>query len=168
MFLIRQSRQESFILTDKNMQPELSNIYNTRWNISKIRLWNFLIFLTISVPEKLKKLVFEIPIIPQTLNINNQRTTSSKAINLDIVRNLIEYSFKKVLLKARYNCTVFEILLFEGRLVLSHIQRGIESARVKISVKNRKTIWLFLKLLEKWLAYKVRRFWIVFIFFDLT
>ena len=27
--------------------------------------------LTLSVPEKLKNLLFEIPIIPQTLNINN-------------------------------------------------------------------------------------------------
>ena len=31
---------------------------------------------TLSVPEKLKNSIFEIPIIPQILNINNQKTTS--------------------------------------------------------------------------------------------
>ena len=31
-----------------------------------------------SVTEKLKKSTFEIPIIPQTLNINSQRTTSEE------------------------------------------------------------------------------------------
>ena len=34
------------------------------------------------------------PIIPQTLNVNNLRTTSVKCINLDTIRSLIEYSFK--------------------------------------------------------------------------
>ena len=39
--------------------------------------------------------------------------------------------------------------------------------RVKISVKKKKTIiWLLLDLLEKWLFYKFRRFWIVFNFLN--
>ena len=30
-----------------------------------------MVFVTFSVPEKLKNSIFEIPIIPKTLNINN-------------------------------------------------------------------------------------------------
>ena len=44
---------------------------------------------------KLKNTIFENPIIPQTLNINNQRTTIGKAINLDIIRKLIKHPLKK-------------------------------------------------------------------------
>ena len=42
----------------------------------------FLFCLTLSVPEKVKKSIPEMPIIPQTLNINNVRTTSAKSFNL--------------------------------------------------------------------------------------
>ena len=52
----------------------------------------FLISLTLSVPEKLKNSIFEMPIITQTLNISNLRTTSGKSINLDNIRKLVEYS----------------------------------------------------------------------------
>ena len=52
----------------------------------------FFISLTLSVPEKLKNSIFEIPIITQTLNISNLRTTSGKSINLDNIRKLVEYS----------------------------------------------------------------------------
>ena len=69
-----------------------------------------LIVLTLSVPEKLKNSIFEMPIIAQTLN-NNLRTASAKSINLHTIRKLTEYSLKIVL-------TVFEILLSEGRSVL--------------------------------------------------
>ena len=48
-------------------------------------------------------------------------------------------------MKAMFTLTVFEILLFEGRLVL-----GPESERVQYSVKNmHKKTRLFLKLFEK-------------------
>ena len=70
-----------------------------------------LIVLTLSVPEKLKNSIFEMPIIAQTLNISNLRTASAKSINLHTIRKLTEYSLKIVL-------TVFEILLSEGRSVL--------------------------------------------------
>ena len=73
-----------------------------------------LIMLTLSVPEKLKNWIFEIPVIPQTLNINNKRPRSAKSINLDINRKLNKYSLKTVLVKAIFALTVFEILLFEG------------------------------------------------------
>ena len=70
-----------------------------------------LIVLTLSVPEKLKNSIFEMPIIAQTLNISNLRTASAKSVNLHTIRKLTEYSLKIVL-------TVFEILLSEGRSVL--------------------------------------------------
>ena len=52
------------------------------------------IALTHSVPGKLKNSIFEIPIITQTLNINNLRATSAKSFNLHTVRKLVEYSLK--------------------------------------------------------------------------
>ena len=52
----------------------------------------FFISLTLSVPEKLKNSIFEMPKITQTLNISNLRTTSGKSINLDNIRKLVEYS----------------------------------------------------------------------------
>ena len=45
--------------------------------------------------------------------------------------------------------TVFEILLFEGKSVLSPAQRETGSEGVKASVKNEKNIWDFLEMLEK-------------------
>ena len=76
-------------------------------------------WLTLSVPEKLKNLIFEMPIIPQILNINNLRTTSAKSINLPTIRKLIEYSLKNVPVKAMFILTVFKLLLSKCRLVLS-------------------------------------------------
>ena len=46
---------------------------------------------------KIEKSIFEIPIIPQTLNIKNLRTTSARFINLHTIKKRIEYSSKKVL-----------------------------------------------------------------------
>ena len=34
--------------------------------------------------------IFEIPVIPQTLNINNLRTTSGKSMNLNDIRKIIK------------------------------------------------------------------------------
>ena len=51
--------------------------------------------LTLSLLEKLKNSIFEMPIIPQTLNINNSTTTRTKSINPHTIRELIEYSLKK-------------------------------------------------------------------------
>ena len=50
-------------------------------------VFKFVLFcLTLSVLEKLKNSIFEVPIIAQTLNINNFRTTSANSINLHIIR----------------------------------------------------------------------------------
>ena len=89
------------------------------------------------------------PIVPQTLNINKLRTTSAKSINLHTIRKLVEYSLNNLLVKAIFTLTVFEILLSEGRSVLSPAERGTGSERVKVSVKNQKNIEILLKLLEK-------------------
>ena len=64
-----------------------------------------------------------------------------------------------------FNLTIFEILLSAVSLVLSPTQRGTGSERVTVLVKNRKNIRNLFKLLEKWLTYKLRRFWVVFKFF---
>ena len=64
------------------------------------------------------------PIITQTLNINNLKTTSAKSINLHTIRKLVEYSLKNFAAKTVFTPNVFEILLSEGSSVLSHAQRG--------------------------------------------
>ena len=50
--------------------------------------------LTLSVTEKFKNPIFEMPIIIQNLNINNPRTTGAKSINLHTIRKLVEHSLK--------------------------------------------------------------------------
>ena len=89
-------------------------------------------FLTLSLLEKLKISIFEMPIITQTLNINNLRTTSGKSINLHTIRKLVEYSLKNVAAKAMFTLSVFEILLSEGRSVLSPAQRSTGSETVNV------------------------------------
>lgn len=61
---------------------------------------------------------FEIPIITKTINVNNLKTAIAKSINWDAISRLIEYSFKKVHVKATFTTTVLKILLFGARLVL--------------------------------------------------
>ena len=89
--------------------------------------------LTLSAREKL---IFEMPIIPQTLNINSSRITKAKSINLHTIRKLIEYSLKSVPIKAMFTPTVFDILISEGRSVFSPVQRGTGSERVKWFADN--------------------------------
>ena len=109
----------------------------------------FFVFSTLSLPEKLKNSIYEMPIIPQTLNINNLRTTNAKSINLNTIRKLIKYSLKKIRVKAMFTTTVFEMLLFVGKMVLSPTQRDTGSERVNVPVKNQKNLQILLKLLEK-------------------
>ena len=85
----------------------------------------FLILFNLSVvSEKLKNLVYEMPIISLALNISNLRTKSKKSINQHTITKLIKCSLKTVHVKAMFTLIVFEILLFEGRSVLSPTQRG--------------------------------------------
>ena len=53
----------------------------------------------------MKNTIFEISMIPQTLNIKNYRTKSAKSINLHIIRKLIKYFLKKGLVKATVSLT---------------------------------------------------------------
>ena len=81
---------------------------------------------------KSKNSIFEFPLIPQTLNISNRRTTRAKSMNLDIIINLIRHSLKNVI----FTLIVFEILLFKRRSVswpTERVIRGERSERVKSS-----------------------------------
>ena len=118
----------------------------------------------LSVSGKLKNLIFEILIIPLTLNINNLRTTSEKSIKLHIIRKLMEYFLNNIAVNTIFTLTALETPLSEGRSALGPTQRLLGSGNVKPSVKNPKHVWLLLKLLEKWLSYKLRRFLMVFIY----
>ena len=90
--------------------------------------------LTLPVPEKFKNLIFEIPIITQTLNINNLRTICAKSMNQHTVKNLVERYFKSFVAKVIFTLTVFEILLPEGMSVLVPAQLGTGSQSVKVLV----------------------------------
>ena len=72
------------------------------------------------------------PVITQTLNINNLRATSAKSINLHTIRKLVKYSLKNVPANVMFTLTAFEILLSEGRSVLPPVQRGTGSERVNV------------------------------------
>ena len=50
-----------------------------------------------------------------------------KSINLNIIRKLIKYSFKNVLVKAMFTLTVLEILLFVGTHPAGYMEwKGLE------------------------------------------
>ena len=72
------------------------------------------------------------PIITQTLNINNLRTTSGKSINLHTIRKLVEYCLKDVVAKAMFTLSAFEILLSGGRSALPQAQRSTGSETVNV------------------------------------
>ena len=94
------------------------------------------------------------------------RTTSANSINFHTIRKAVECSLENFLLKAMFSPTIFEILLSEGKSIMSPAQRDTGSKRGNVSVKNQSNIGNFLKFLEKWLTYKLRRFWIVFKYFS--
>ena len=68
------------------------------------------------------------PIIPQTLNINNLRTANAKSIKLNTIRKAIKYALGKVCVKAMFTFTVFEILPFVGRRYY-HPLSGVQGAK---------------------------------------
>ena len=70
------------------------------------------------------------------------------SINMHIIRKLVKYSLKNRFVNPKFSITVFEILLLEGRSVLSPNQRGAGSERVKFSVEAKKMFdfcWYCLK-----------------------
>ena len=78
----------------------------------------FLIFFYYFSTGKIDKGDFEMPVIPQTLNINNMRTASAKSINLHNIRKLTEYSLKIICVKATLTLIVSEIFMYKVSWVL--------------------------------------------------
>ena len=101
-----QTRYRHLFLQQISEKNTYSKKEGTRYFLQKRKQ-----MLTFSVPGKLKNSILKMPIITQTLNINNLRTTSAKSINLHTIRKLIEYSLKifrqsqcLLLLFSRYCC----------------------------------------------------------------
>ena len=92
--------------------------------------WQSKVTIALYINSNSSNSIFEMPIIPQTLNINNLRTTSAKSINLHTIGKLIEYSLNNASIKAMFSPTVFEILLSKCRSVLSPAQQVTGSERV--------------------------------------
>ena len=120
-------------------QSNIGNLlkFLERWLTYKLRrFWivfkYFSFCLALTVPEKLKNSFFEIPIIPESSNMNSLRTTSTKSTNLHTITKLVEYSLENFVVKTMFTLTVFEILLSEGRSVLSPAQWGTKSKRVEL------------------------------------
>ena len=70
------------------------------------------------------------------------------SINMHVIRKLVKYFLKNRFVNPKFSITVFEILLLEGRSVLSPNQRGAGSERVKFSVEAKKMFdfcWYCLK-----------------------
>ena len=65
-----------------------------------------------------------------------------------------------------FTLTVLQKLLLEDRSVFSPAHQSIGNERVRVSIENKKSNQILLKLLEKWFTYKLRKFWMVFDFFD--
>ena len=61
--------------------------------------------------------------------MNNLKTTSAKYINLHTIRKLIKCFLKNVAVKVVFTVTIFEILVLEGKSVLSpaHLGTGSET-----------------------------------------
>ena len=134
-------------------QSNIGNLlkFLERWLTYKLRrLWivfkYFSFCLALTVPEKLKNSFFEIPIIPESSNMNSLRTTSTKSTNLHTITKLVEYSLENFVVKTMFTLTVFEILLFEGRSVLSPAQRGTKSKRVELKWVTHWFFWLDKKI----------------------
>ena len=77
------------------------------------------------------------PIIPRTLNINNLRTARVGKFYQPIhYQKSYGGFFKKQSVKAMFTVTIFRILSFKGRSMLSPAQLSTGSKRVKVSVAS--------------------------------
>ena len=74
------------------------------------------------------------------IELQEQRTTIAKSINLHTIRKVIEYSFEMIPIKATFTPTIFEILMFEVRWVLLPTQRDTGNERVKIFMQKNKML----------------------------
>ena len=74
----------------------------------------------------------------------------------DIFRIIIT---KNVMLRRSHRrCSLKKFCKFHKKTLASE-------SLFEVSVKNQRNIWILFKLFEKWLTYKIRRFWMVFNFF---
>ena len=81
----------------------------------------FLFCLTLSVSEKFKSSIFQMPISTHILNINNLRTTSAKSINMRTARKVIEYSLKNFMEEDNVYSSCFRGIAVLDRWVLSPV-----------------------------------------------
>ena len=128
--------QENIWLLFKILGKWLSYKFRRFWMVFSL----FLFWVTLSVLEKSKKLIFDVPVIPQTLNINNWRTTGEKSINLDTIRKLIVYPLKTSLWR---QCLLMQFLRYCCWNVGRHCQgtKGLRIFRSVISLSVSKTVF---------------------------
>ena len=111
-------------------------------------------FLTLSVPEILENSIFVRPVIPQTLNVNNLRTTSAKSINLHTIRKLTEYSLKQ-LQKGSVYCYGFRDITVRRQVGIIPCPAGYIERMVKLfnllTIFVKKAPWqMFDRVLPSW------------------
>ena len=79
------------------------------------------------------------PIIKETLNINNLRATSAKSINLHNIRKLVEYSLNNVL---PIQCLLLPLLIYCSPKVGRHCNPPNWAQRAKGLIRLDNTISL--------------------------
>ena len=101
-----------FKLELENLWFSINDEHHEKWLWWQLRgfrmVFNFFLFrLSLSVQKKLKNSIYEIPIFPFTLNINNKRTTSAQLISWVSLESLLNmWWWRQCLLLAisRYYC----------------------------------------------------------------
>ena len=77
--------------------------------------------------EKFKNSIFEMPIITQTLNLNDMRTKSANSINLHTIRKVVEYPLKNFVDKDNVYSSYFRDIAIrrQTRIVIRPAGTGI-------------------------------------------
>ena len=110
---------------------------------------------------------FNIPLLSKKKNIIVQRELLNERFKFSVknqkdVGLLLKLLEKWLTYKIRFLMVFNCFLFFLSKKKHLHCLRELLSERWKFSMKNQKNVRLLLKLLEKWLAYKIRKFWMVF------
>ena len=116
-------------------------------------------WLTLLGLETLKNSTLKIPINTKTLSINNQRTSSAKSFNLEIIKKLTKYSFTNVVSRQWLLSRFLRYSRFKVCRYYDHY-RILQS---NFNWKNRKCSDFF-EIAR--MSYKLRRFWNVFNFLN--
>ena len=85
-------------------------------------------------------------------SVKNQKDVG---LLLQLLEKWLTYKIRFLMV---FNCFMF----FLSKKKHLHCLRELLSERWKFSMKNQKNVRLLLKLLEMWLAHKIRKFWMVF------